>query len=358
MKRFTVVLPVHNGGSHVQAAVASVLAQPLVDFDLVILENARTDGTAEWLRTLRDSRITVTPSATLLPIEENWRRILDTPRHEFMTILGHDDLFDPDFLRTIDALIRRFPDATLYQTHFRLIDADGEFIRHCRPMPSREEAADFLAARLTNLRDSFGTGYVVRSADFDRVGGIAVPGYRRLLFADDALWLSLLRGQNVWKATAPEECFSYRAHGQSTTTTSDVEDFFASLQHHRTFLETLSSEYSAVATVLARYGPTYFFDYCSSWHTETLRRHLGGEVAYPAGLRSRLTDFVQRTTGRDRLASAGLSRTHFYEWCDRFRFAGGIAYAVFSLATRTGRAGRRKFGGLPVQRQNAACSSR
>ena len=102
--KFTIFVPVHNGGEHLKRCVESVLAQTLPDFDLVILENDSTDGSREWLATMRDPRVSVLPSERLLPIEENWGRALALPKNEFMTIFGHDDLMDPGYLAVMDEL--------------------------------------------------------------------------------------------------------------------------------------------------------------------------------------------------------------------------------------------------------------
>src|SRR5262245_27542088 len=92
--RFTIVLPVRNGGDYIRECVASVLAQSLGDFRLAILENASTDGTGEWLETLSDSRICVWPAPRALSIEENWSRARELPKGEFMFFVGHDDRLD------------------------------------------------------------------------------------------------------------------------------------------------------------------------------------------------------------------------------------------------------------------------
>ena len=74
-----------------------------------------------------------------------------------------------------------------------------------------ETAAQYLTARFTFQRDTFGTGFVMRSADYDRVGGI--PAFEKLFFADDALWLSLIGAST--KASDPAEHFSVRVHPKS-----------------------------------------------------------------------------------------------------------------------------------------------
>jgi glycosyltransferase involved in cell wall biosynthesis len=95
--KFSIILPVKNGGEYVKECVQSILAQSCPDFNLHILENCSTDGTAEWLQTLRDERIIIIPAEIPLSIEENWARILFIQKNEFMTIIGHDDLLESNY---------------------------------------------------------------------------------------------------------------------------------------------------------------------------------------------------------------------------------------------------------------------
>lgn len=252
--RFSVVLPVRNGGEHVKLCVASVLAQTRADdFELLVLDNASTDGTSAWLASLRDPRVRLYPADRPLSIEENWARVKNLPKREYLTTIGHDDLLDPDFLEVIAGLIRDHPDAGLYATHFRLIDATGALLRPCQPMPGRETAAEFLAARLCLLRDSFGTGHVFRSAAYDAAGGI--PAFPKLLHSDDALFMRLIG--NSYRATALEEAFSYRLHAASMSGHAMVTDVFAGLDHYARWLDDLQRNDPAVRTVLGRYFADY-----------------------------------------------------------------------------------------------------
>jgi glycosyltransferase involved in cell wall biosynthesis len=228
-----IVLPVRNGGEYLKACVGSILAQTYEHFRLVVLENASTDDTVNWVRQQHDPRITILESPAPLKIEENWARIaqLDMSR-EFLTIIGHDDLLDPGYLSGMSTLIDAHPDACLYQAHFRLINTHGHRLRSCLPMPTRETAESFLAARLRLRRDSYGTGYMCRATDYVRVGGI--PPYKKLMFADDALWMSLMR--NSYKATLPQEMFSYRLHPGGTSHAPDWRSTFDSLAAYLDFL--------------------------------------------------------------------------------------------------------------------------
>lgn len=262
--KFSIFLPVRNGGSYLPLTIESILTQSFQNFNLVILENQSTDGTAERLQILerKDSRIKVIPAESPLSIEDNWKRILAVPKNEFMTVIGHDDLLDPNFLEEINKTIQEEPGANLYLTHFRLIDSEGQLIRHCTPIPMHESATEFLAARMAEIRDSFGTGYVMRSKQYDEIGGI--PAYPNLMFADDALWVKLIG--TTFKATSPQVCFSYRLHPGSVSGTPSQAALFTGLKQYLVFLRELAMENADMAIVIKLYGPQYVTRRCQNYY--------------------------------------------------------------------------------------------
>ena len=70
--RVTVGLPVFNGERYLSEAIESVLAQTFEDFEVVVSDNASTDGTAEIARRYaeRDARVRYVRNATNVgPIE-------------------------------------------------------------------------------------------------------------------------------------------------------------------------------------------------------------------------------------------------------------------------------------------------
>jgi glycosyltransferase involved in cell wall biosynthesis len=215
LTKFSIILAVRNGWPYVQECVESVLAQSYRDFDLIVLDNQSTDNTVRWLQSQSDSRIRLYHSSAPLSIVESWARAKDVAKNEYMTLIGHDDTLDPGFLEAIKGLIDRFPDAKLYQAGFRFINSTGEKIRSCKPVPVRETPAQYLQGRFSRERDVTGTGIVMRSAEFDRLGGL--PRFERLFFADDALWLSLMEGG--YKAYDPADLYSVRMHPKKESTT-------------------------------------------------------------------------------------------------------------------------------------------
>lgn len=288
--KYSVILPVRNGGTYVKECVHSILSQTLQDFQLQVLDNCSTDGTREWLESLQDKRITIYPADRPLTIEENWSRITTIPKSEFITLIGHDDLLDNHYLATMDQLIARHPKATVYQTHFRYIDSAGALLRICKPMDEYQSATEFLAFFLTRMIDVMGTGFMMRSADYDALGGIP-PTYPNLLFADFELFINL--ADKGYKATAAAESFSFRLHQSTTTTSSDVK-FQRAYQKFIEYLEVLRKEKPAMEHVIKKYALSFISFNCQSLSHRLLRtpkdKREGNSVAAFIALNKQFAD--------------------------------------------------------------------
>lgn len=294
-RKYSIILPVRNGGDYIKLCVDSILRQTQTEFDLQVLDNCSTDGTLEWLRSLTDPRIKIYPAEKPLSIEENWGRITTLSKNEFITLIGHDDILDPHYLATMDKLILRHPDASLYQAHFRYIDSQGATIRKCKPMDERQTPEEFLAFFLAGLIDNMGTGYMMRSADYDATGGI--PPYPNLLFADFELWIQL--SLHSYKATAFEECFAFRLHQSMTTTSSDLKYQYA-FDRFVAYLEKLQQEQPSMRESIRRYVLIFLMTYCKGLAHRLLRTPLKKRNGQKVGA------FVKTCKGyADRLVPAG-----------------------------------------------------
>jgi glycosyltransferase involved in cell wall biosynthesis len=261
--KFGIFIPVLNGEDYIAEAIDSVMAQVCGDWMLVVLDNASTDRTPQILSRYSDKRICVRRFEVRVDIISSWKRISETLgtdllRFDFMTILGHDDLFLPNFLSSIEELVEKYPEAGLYLTHFWLIDSIGKMIRPCKPIPETESYSDFLLARMWGLRDSFGTGYVFRPYHFLSIGGM--PELPSLLYADDLLFSRL--SQKSMKATSSAFSSKYRVHSGSTSTgltATRIEHqllaIWTYIQHLRSdfpnFMESEAAKY-ALGCLLAR----------------------------------------------------------------------------------------------------------
>lgn len=267
MARYSIILPVRNGGNYLRECVQSILTQTVQDFELLVLENASTDNTLEMLNSFNDQRIKIFPASSPLSMEKNWHRAIDLPKSEFMTLIGHDDVLDKDYLAAMQELIAEYPDASLYQTHFRYIDSSGNVTGKCKPMEPVQKPEKAISNFLLDRTDLMGTGFMMRSKEYEEVGGM--PLYPNLLFADMELWIQLSRKRYL--AVHQQECFSYRKHPSATTSSSSDLRFIQAFDQLVAFLRKLKHEDPKLSEVISRDGVELLRQYCQGITHKILR---------------------------------------------------------------------------------------
>jgi glycosyltransferase involved in cell wall biosynthesis len=131
LPRLTIGLPVYNGEAYLTESLESLLGQTFEDFELLISDNASTDGTAEichqYLK--QDPRIRYVRQPQNIGLAPNRNFVVSQARSEFFKEAAHDDLYARDLLqRCVNALDER-PDFILAHAWEALIDTAGAVIK-------------------------------------------------------------------------------------------------------------------------------------------------------------------------------------------------------------------------------------
>lgn len=109
---FTVVMPLHNKAPHVTRSMGSVLKQTHADFELLVVDDASTDGGAEEVLKFDDPRIRLLRRDTPGPGGYAARNLgIAEARGTWVTFLDADDEWMEDHLEKMAALAVRFPAA-------------------------------------------------------------------------------------------------------------------------------------------------------------------------------------------------------------------------------------------------------
>ena len=122
--RVSVIIPAYNHEAYIGEAIASVLAQELADFELIIIDDGSTDATRERISGFSDSRITFLTqenrgaAATL-------NRGLELARGRYLAILNSDDRYHPERLQRLASALADRPEAGLAVSAVRVIDPAG-----------------------------------------------------------------------------------------------------------------------------------------------------------------------------------------------------------------------------------------
>ena len=124
----TIGLPVYNGESYLRQAVESILEQTHHNLELIISDNASTDGTAAICEEFanRDSRVRMSRQAVNRGAAFNFNFVLAEARGAFFKWMAHDDVCRPRFIEAcLDVLLQDSDVVVAYPTPVD-IDASGE----------------------------------------------------------------------------------------------------------------------------------------------------------------------------------------------------------------------------------------
>lgn len=126
--RVTVLMPVHNVEKHLAAALDSILAQTFTDFELLVIDDCSTDGTAALLDRYTDPRIVRTRNERNLGLVETLNRGIDRARGAYIARMDGDDVCLPDRLAAQVAYLDAHPDTVLVGTKFVHVDDDDGYV--------------------------------------------------------------------------------------------------------------------------------------------------------------------------------------------------------------------------------------
>ena len=101
--RLSIGLPVYNGEKFLAESIESLLGQSYEDFELIISDNASTDGTADICRRYaqQDPRIRYIRQQQNIGSAPNHNFVIEQARGELFKHASHDDLYARDLVRTL-----------------------------------------------------------------------------------------------------------------------------------------------------------------------------------------------------------------------------------------------------------------
>ncbi len=125
--RLTVGLPVYNGENYLAESLDALLGQTFEDFELIISDNASTDGTADICRRYeqQDSRVRLIRQAQNVGLAPNHNCLVEQARGELFKWGSHDDLYGRDLLERCVAALDEDQNVVLAHSWTAMIDGSG-----------------------------------------------------------------------------------------------------------------------------------------------------------------------------------------------------------------------------------------
>src|SRR4051812_32745176 len=111
--RVSVLIPAYNSGRFLTEAVESILAQTTADWELIVIDDASTDGTPERLASCNDARLVRLRNPTNLGQVRSINRGLAVARGRYVACLDHDDVAEPGRLERQSDFLDAHPDVSV-----------------------------------------------------------------------------------------------------------------------------------------------------------------------------------------------------------------------------------------------------
>jgi cellulose synthase/poly-beta-1,6-N-acetylglucosamine synthase-like glycosyltransferase len=190
MPEVSVVMPARDEAASIERAIASVQSQTLTDWELIVVDDGSTDGTANVVERIGDRRVRVLRQAAGgVPVAANAGLAAATA--PFVARQDADDLSLPERLERQVDFLRSRPDVAVVASRWIEVGADG-----VRQRPRTR----FVEGRLNEHLPRFNP-ITHSTATFRRDVVAAVGGYDETLpyAADYDLWLRLAHaGSTLW----------------------------------------------------------------------------------------------------------------------------------------------------------------
>lgn len=224
----SILVPTYNGATYLGACLASILAQTLADWELIVVDDCSTDSTLEIAQSYAadDARIRILRNRKNLGLVGNWNRCVEVSRGNWVKFVFQDDFLSPTCLEEMLAQVtvetwlavcrRQFvyqddiSDATrrYYEGHLDTEKLFGAGTTYVGPEAVCSAAISFFGVNF------FGepTATLIRREAFARYGAFD-PSLS--MICDTEYWVRLASRHGY--TYVPKTLASFRVHSRSTS---------------------------------------------------------------------------------------------------------------------------------------------
>jgi glycosyltransferase involved in cell wall biosynthesis len=138
---FSVCIPSYNAASIIGKTLESLFAQTYADFEVVVVDDASTDGTEEVVRAFGDPRVRIERNDVNLGYAGNVARVAGLARGKYLYLLGNDDVLSPVALERTLAAFESDPGVALVTRPYYWFEGDdtSRAVRHVPPLDAERD---------------------------------------------------------------------------------------------------------------------------------------------------------------------------------------------------------------------------
>lgn len=180
----SVIMPAYNAERFIEEAIRSVMAQTVTDWELLVLDDGSTDGTADIVCQIaaEDERIRYLPNEQNMGVARTRNRGFDLCNGKYVALLDSDDVWLPDKLARQIAYLEENK-ADIVCCSYAIVDMDGNTAKSDYIVPERIDLDCLLKENAIGCSTVMFTGEILEKYRF----------HVDFFHEDYVLWLQLLR---------------------------------------------------------------------------------------------------------------------------------------------------------------------
>lgn len=147
-KMISVVIPLYNKAADIEATLRSILCQSYQDFEVVVVNDGSTDGSAEIVRALmvENARIRLFDQANQ-GVSAARNKGISEASGDYVALIDGDDIWDKDCLRELNNLTHDFPEAAMCGVNYGyLTKGNVEECHQGMPEGFRDYVTDYFSS--------------------------------------------------------------------------------------------------------------------------------------------------------------------------------------------------------------------
>lgn len=209
----SIVMPLYNKADQVLSTIASVVAQTVSDWELVVVDDGSTDNGPDLVRALNDERICLVTQANA-GVSAARNKGIANANADLIAFLDADDLWLPEFLASVLELEADFPEAKWFATGYEILLTDGTAF-----------ASRLHGATLNFKRGILHTYFCVAIASDPPVCSSSVAVRREAIEAIGGFPVGIGSGEDLltWARLAVRYPLAYEAKVQAVFVVSGIE---------------------------------------------------------------------------------------------------------------------------------------
>lgn len=222
---FSVIIPAYNAENFVATAIQSVLRQTNPNFEIIVVDDGSADYTKNAVLQISDARINyIYQENSGVSVARNTG--IKNASGEYICFLDADDEWLPEHLETVNTLVEKYPDASVYATGYQIRLTTGKLIPRTEQLLSSVAEESF--SSVNGFEQIFRYGYLMHTnsvcfkKEAVQKAGYFEPGIRN--GEDDDMWYRLLAYYNVAFSKKMTTIYN-RANSGATAKTNLAQDW-------------------------------------------------------------------------------------------------------------------------------------